>query len=222
MIWSWFKKIFFRWFERRSPPGRHARWPTRDEIAALPPFEGLALEDIVVVFSPAAAEHAYEKLSRVPALGFDTESQPTFIKGQVSTGPHIIQFATLESAYIFMLHDEKTKEVACRLIEAPDIKKVGFGLSDDLRKIPVKLNIQPQSVLDLESVFNGKGYGRGVGVKVGVAIAFKRRFLKSKRASTSNWKRHRLSDKQILYAANDAYAAIWVYHALKDGLEKKN
>jgi ribonuclease D len=49
---------------------------------------------------------------------------------------------------------------------------------------------------------------------VGVAIALKRRFSKSRKASTSNWKQRRLTDKQILYAANDAFAAIRVFHAL--------
>ena len=59
-----------------------------------------------------------------------------------------------------------------------------------------------------------RGFGRGVGVKVAVAITLKRRFIKSKKATTSNWMRRRLSDKQVLYAANDAYAAIKVFHVL--------
>jgi hypothetical protein len=48
----------------------------------------------------------------------------------------------------------------------------------------------------------------------GVAIAFKRRFRKSKKASTSNWGTRFLSDRQILYAANDAYAAYRVWESL--------
>jgi ribonuclease D len=57
-------------------------------------------------------------------------------------------------------------------------------------------------------------HGRGVGVKVGVAIVFKKRFRKSKRASTSNWAAHHLNEIQIRYAANDAFAAIKVYQKL--------
>ena len=102
-----------------------------------------------------------------------------------------------------------------KLIACETLKKVGFGLSDDLRRIPIKFHVQPKAVLDLETLFVKKGYGRGVGVKVAVAIVFKRRFLKSKKASTSDWSRP-LNEKQILYAANDAYAAIKVYDALKE------
>jgi ribonuclease D len=40
--------------------------------------------------------------------------------------------------------------------------------------------------------------------------------LKSKSVTTSNWAARVLSERQLLYAANDAYAAIRIYHALRD------
>lgn len=52
-------------------------------------------------------------------------------------------------------------------------------------------------------------------MKAAVAVLFHRRFLKSK--ATSNWAATRLSESQLAYAANDAWAALWVYQAL--GLE---
>jgi len=45
-------------------------------------------------------------------------------------------------------------------------------------------------------------------------VLFGQRYLKSKRAATSNWAQRRLSPAQLLYAANDAWAALRVYHAL--------
>jgi ribonuclease D len=54
-----------------------------------------------------------------------------------------------------------------------------------------------------------------MGVKAAVAVLFGQRYLKSKRAATSNWAQRTLSDSQVLYAANDAWAALCVYHALK-------
>jgi ribonuclease D len=91
---------------------------------------------------------------------------------------------------------------------------VGFGLGDDLKRIRIKLGVQPGSTVDLETLFTAKGYKRGVGVKIAVAIALKRQFKKSKKASTSNWGNKHLTDKQLLYAANDAYAAMRVYDAM--------
>jgi ribonuclease D len=48
-------------------------------------------------------------------------------------------------------------------------------------------------------------------------MLFNRRFLKSKSVTTSNWAMKELTERQLLYAANDAYAAIKVYHALREG-----
>jgi ribonuclease D len=43
---------------------------------------------------------------------------------------------------------------------------------------------------------------------------FNRRFIKSRKATTSNWANPRLTDAQLIYAANDAYAALRVFDAL--------
>ena len=53
-----------------------------------------------------------------------------------------------------------------------------------------------------------------MGVKGAVAVLFNRRFLKSKKAATSNWANPHLSEAQLVYAANDAYAAARVFDAL--------
>jgi ribonuclease D len=46
-------------------------------------------------------------------------------------------------------------------------------------------------------------------------MLFRRRLHKSKSITTSNWAADQLSERQLLYAANDAYAAIRVFHALE-------
>jgi ribonuclease D len=48
-------------------------------------------------------------------------------------------------------------------------------------------------------------------VKAAVASLFGQRYIKSKKASTSNWALPQLSEAQLIYAANDAYAAYCVY-----------
>ena len=76
------------------------------------------------------------------------------------------------------------------------------------------LGVHPKNVLDLNVIFKEKGYGRELGVRGAVAVVFKRRFLKSRKATTSNWSNRQLTDSQIIYSGNDAWAAIQVYHAL--------
>ena len=45
---------------------------------------------------------------------------------------------------------------------------------------------------------------------------FNRKLMKFKSVTTSNWAVRDLSERQLLYAANDAYAAIRVFHALQE------
>jgi ribonuclease D len=188
--------------------------PEREEIALLEPFEGLGLNDIVLVATRDDAERAAAALLAAGVVGFDTESKPTFAKNEVSTGPHLVQFATRETAWLFQLHRSDCNEVLGALIGSEALRKVGFGLSSDLSLIRQKLKVEPRAVYDIDDEFRRRGYRRSVGVKTAVALVFNQRFTKSRKATTSNWASHRLSEAQLRYAANDAYASIRVYDAL--------
>lgn len=168
----------------------------------------------MVVSSRAQAEQAFKALDTSPVLGFDTESKPTFAKDEVSLGPHVVQFSTLHQAHVFQLHDPVCRDVVCALLQSQRITKVGFGLSGDHQQILRTLRVTPQSVLDLNVVFRNRGYPKEIGVKAAVAVVLNRRFIKSRKATTSNWANRQLSESQIVYAANDAWAAMQVYHAL--------
>ena len=69
-------------------------------------------------------------------------------------------------------------------------------------------------MLDLNTVFRERGYRKDMGVRGAVAVLFNRRFIKSKKAATSNWANTQLNEAQLVYAANDAYAALRVYQTL--------
>ncbi|WP_308621415.1 hypothetical protein [Massilia sp. Se16.2.3] len=55
---------------------------------ALPPYAGIAMADVRLVKSGEDAAAALAALSQADVIGFDTESKPTFAKGEESTGPH--------------------------------------------------------------------------------------------------------------------------------------
>lgn len=189
--------------------------PGKDQIALLESFERLGLAQVQVVSTPQQAGRALEELAGITALGFDTESKPTFAKNEASDGPHIVQLSTLEKAYIFQLQDAECRRAVAALLESPAIIKAGFGLGDDRRRLISKFGVDPQGVLDLNTVFRKKGYRKDMGVRGAVAVVFNKRFIKSRKATTSNWANSRLSDAQIIYAANDAYAALRVFMALE-------
>lgn len=192
----------------------HRPTPDKDQIALLAPFERLELNQIELVATPQQAARALEELDGVTALGFDTESKPTFTKNEASTGPHIVQLSTLDRAYIFQLEDAECRRAVALLLEARQVIKAGFGLGDDRRRIIHKLGVDPQGVLDLNTIFRERGYRKDMGVRGAVAVLFNRRFIKSRKASTSNWANVDLQESQLIYAANDAYAALRVFQAL--------
>jgi ribonuclease D len=188
--------------------------PDKDAIALLPPFERLDLDRITWVCTGDQARQAQAQLLQTPAWGFDTESKPTFKVGEQSDGPHVLQLSTAERAWVFQLHDPDCRAVSAALLAQPGIVKAGFGLGDDRKRIIHKLGIEPQGILELNTVFHQRGYRKDMGVKGAVAVLFNQRFIKSKKAATSNWANERLSESQLIYAANDAYAAIRVWQAL--------
>ena len=192
---------------------RHAT-PDKDAIALLPPFERLGLDRITLVCTGVQAQEAQAQLLKATAWGFDTESKPTFKVGEQSDGPHVLQLSTAERAWVFQLHDPECRAVAAALLAQPGIVKAGFGLGDDRKRIVHKLGIEPQGILELNTLFHQRGYRKDMGVKGAVAVLFNARFIKSKKAATSNWANARLSESQLVYAANDAYAAIRVWERL--------
>ena len=115
----------------------------------LPPYVGVSLNDVFVITSAALAEQARIALMAADVLGFDTESRPTFVKGQHSSGPHLIQLATDTQAFLFPVLDSLYLEPAKQALEASHILKVGFGLGDDQSRLRSRLGIAPQNVLDL-------------------------------------------------------------------------
>ena len=189
--------------------------PDKEQINLLESFDRLGLDQIQLVSTAEQAKTALGALQGEKALGFDTESKPTFTKNEASTGPHVVQLSTLEKAWIFQLDDAECRRVVGLLLEAPQIIKAGFGLGDDKKRITYKLAADLQGVLDLNTVFHSKGYRKDIGVRGAVAVLFNKRFIKSKKASTSNWANPQLTEAQIIYAANDAYAAMRVYAALR-------
>ncbi|MES2153486.1 MAG: 3'-5' exonuclease [Pseudomonadota bacterium] len=181
-----------------------------DDDDLLPPYDGIKLADVRMVKSDRDAAEALDALSAMDVLGFDTESKPTFLKGEISTGPHLVQLATDEVAYLFQIGAAPAVEVLKAVLESQQILKVGFGLQDDVKRLRIKLGIDAHNVLDLATALR-KGERNTLGAKTAVARFFGQKLQKSKKITTTNWALPRLSEKQILYAADDAHVALRIY-----------
>lgn len=188
--------------------------PNKAETDLMQPFDGLTLERIVIPDTKEAVAAAVADIRAAGEAGFDTESKPTFKPGEVSSGPHLVQFALADRAFLFQMHDGASRDAASLLLKDPAVLKIGFGLSADRSQIHAKLGATLQSVLDLDHLFRRRGYNSSLGARAAAGLVLDRNFRKSKSVTTTNWSLPRLSDAQKLYAANDAYAALRVYLAL--------
>jgi len=189
--------------------------PSREDIAGLPLFEGLPLDRIHLVQSPAQADFAQRVLAEARLIGFDTESRPVFRKDVVGDGPHVVQLATREQAFIVQVGSAVPGDFLRSVIESDEIVKVGFGLKSDRAPLHRKLGIRLGASIDLAQAVRQLGYRQSVGARAAVAIVLGRRLRKPKSVTTSNWALPTLRPDQLLYAANDAYAALAVFHALE-------
>ena len=115
--------------------------PTKDEIALMEPFVGLTLEHIHVPITEEEFASATAAIRAAGIVGFDTESRPTFVVGDVSEGPHVVQFALHDKAYLFQVHRTEGLPFLVELLHSDEVIKVGFGLRSDSGQIFKKLGV---------------------------------------------------------------------------------
>ena len=183
------------------------------EAQELPDFPSLGMDRIVLVRTEGLAEvtKALLLLNSGP-VGFDTETRIIFSGPRVKDGPHIAQIATMEHTYVFQLHVKKCREVVAELVNSQTLMKVGFGVKNDLTSLRRALGVVPKNVVDIGKLPELKHNGQPCGLKNAVARVLGKHFDKPKTMIKSNWSRETLTDRQIQYAANDAFASLLVYN----------
>jgi len=208
--------------ERRRKKNPRLIGPTKAEMALLPLFPGVLPEQIHVPKTQTECQNAVAEITSAGLSGFDTEAKPTFKAGENNNGPHVVQFALTDKAFIFQLHRRECEKAARELIASEQVLKVGFGLKNDRLQIRDRLGITLNHTLDLDQSFRKLGYGGQLGVRGAVAVLLNQYFKKSKATTMTNWALPQLTPSQLRYAANDAFAALKIMETLqKEGhLEK--
>jgi len=155
---------------------------------------------------------ACEFLSQYKYIGFDTESKPTFVKGKTNiNGIALLQLSTDKQAFLFRLNKFDLPENLKKLLENPNILKIGSATHGDIpiiAKLYKQGNFHPKGFVDIQIV--GKKYNiETVGLAKLTAILLD--FRISKRQQLSNWEAEELTEAQINYAATDAWACYKLY-----------
>lgn len=156
-------------------------------------------------FSAVAAE-----LNSAKELGFDTETRPSFVKGQ-SFKVALLQLATENDAYLIRLHAITQFQNIITIFENSEIIKVGVAIRDDLNQLQKLFKFTPRNFIELQQLAKTKGL-KNFGLK-GMAEEVLQGTL-SKGPKTTNWEAHTLTDRQLMYAATDAWVGLKLHQKL--------
>lgn len=168
-------------------------------------------DEIIVIDSKEDLVEVLAKLSREEVLGFDTETKPSFKKGEYHA-PAIIQIATLQTAYLIRIQKTGYTNELKTFFESPTIKKIGISIRDDLKDLQKVRPFKPGGFIDMNSIAQRFQISQ-IGVRSLTAIFLNKRV--SKGQQTSNWENEELTDAQKGYAATDAWICLKIYITLQ-------
>lgn len=205
-------------FSEQSPadgpiPGPYPESITKDEVNRL--HLRRYLGPIVLVEDDAACEKVIRILRKEEVLGFDTETRPSFRKGE-SYLPSLLQLCGRDTVYIFQLTKLSRLDRLFRLLANPEILKAGVATDYDVRQLKELQPFEPGGFVNLESLTGRLGIrNNGLRNLAGLVLGFRI----SKSEQRSNWARDPLSKQQLRYAATDAWISREIYLRLQEAIE---
>lgn len=180
----------------------------KEEINLLPlvQYEG----EIVLVDKPELKEDAINELKKQTVIAFDTESRPAFIKGQYYP-VSLLQVAIEDKVYLFRLGRIGDLKGIASLFANEKIAKVGISIRDDIKELRKLTFFRPANIIEINDLAKKIGVV-AEGVRNLSAIFLGYRISKSQQ--TTNWEREELTEKQMRYAATDAWVCYEIYSKL--------
>ncbi len=170
-------------------------------------FEG----PVEIIDTLEQAKTVLKNLKKQTILGFDTESRPSFRKGEHHP-ISLIQFATGKEAFLFRINEIGIPDELKNILSNPDICKIGLGILQEKTEMDNNFKINCEGFIDLEKIAKQLKFKQR-GVRALSAFFLKLRISKS--AQKSNWERKILTDQQIRYAATDAWVCLKIFNEMK-------
>jgi hypothetical protein len=178
---------------------------SKDEVNRLPlvRYNG----EIRLVRTPTELSGALRNLRKETLLGFDTETRPSFRKGQ-SHLPSLVQLAGEDTVYLFQLNQLNGSKALNRIYSNSRIIKAGIAIRDDIRKLHEMSPFKPLGFHEISDISQSLGI-INTGLRSLAAMFLRCRI--SKGAQITNWSRRDLTPAQIRYAATDAWISRRLY-----------
>ncbi len=183
---------------------------SKEEILDLPLINYTG--SIQIVSTKEAWALAYEEIKNEKILGFDTETKPTFVKGDMHL-PALMQLATSKSVHIIQFFRMRLQPTMLSLLSDENCIKTGVAILDDMKALQARGKFKAAGYVDLAQLARKKGYTEG-GLRTLCAALLGGRISKNMRCS--NWEHVKLTPAQIQYAATDAWVSREIYLKLID------
>lgn len=183
---------------------------TKDEINALPlkAYEG----PVTVVDTDQKLKQALKDIRPETILGFDTESRPSFRKGE-NYPASLLQLGGSDNIWLFQIHKFSDLSGLWRLLSDRKVIKAGVAIADDIKKLQDIRHFKPGGFVEIANMSQQAGIlNTGLRSLAGLLLNFRI----SKRAQVSNWAKSNLSESQIQYAATDAWVSRNLYLHMRD------
>jgi len=183
---------------------------TKEQINELPMHEYRG--KIIVIETFEGALKAIALLLKEKILGFDTETRPSFQKGEVYQ-VSLLQLATEDCAYLFRLNKIPFPKELTQILSNANIIKAGVGIRDDIKGFQKLHAFEPQGFVDLSHEAGNLGF-TSFGLRALTGIFLGERL--SKAAKVTNWENMHLTPAQIKYAASDAYVGLKIFEKIME------
>ncbi len=173
-----------------SEPTRYTVSISKQELALLP--AAVYSGKVIVVDTPEDAAKAADILSSESIIGFDTETKPSFKRGQMNQVA-LLQLSTHTSCFLIRLNHIGLHPAIRAILESKNYLKVGVSIHDDFHHLSRIYNLKPSGFVDLQSFVKQFNIADNSLSRI-FGILFNQRISKGQRLT--NWEAHTLTPHQ--------------------------
>lgn len=167
----------------------------------------------MVIDTPDQVEQVASVLRKENIIGFDTETKPSFKRGQLNKVA-LLQLSTHKECFLIRLNKLGMPDSIKEILEDENILKIGLSIHDDFHSLNKICEIDPKGFIELQGFVKDYKIADNSLARI-YGILFNKRISKGQRLT--NWEADELSIHQQEYASLDALACIKIYETLLNG-----
>lgn len=156
---------------------------------------------------------ALTELKNASIIGFDTETRPSFKRGQTHQVA-LLQLSSDDTCFLFRLNIIGMPQEIIDLLSDGSRLKVGLSIHDDFHNLNKIQPFTPDGFIDLQTYVKQYRIADNSLARI-YAIIFGKRISKNQRLT--NWEATELTPGQKQYASLDAVACTRIYSTLSEG-----